>query len=147
MGDVVALSMSRAEREEFLAGLHVGVLSVATGEGGAGPLTIPIWYLYEPGGQLTVGTSASTAKAIAIRRAGRFSLCVQDEAPPYKYVSVEGPAVIEAATDDDRRTMARRYLGAEAGDAFVAQNPGGDNIMIRMTPEHWRTADFSRAGG
>jgi PPOX class probable F420-dependent enzyme len=143
----VSLSMSRARREEFLAAVHVGVLSVVTGEGGAGPLTIPIWYMYEPGGVLSVGTGADTAKAIAIRQAGRFSLCVQDEAPPYKYVSVEGPAVIEAASDDDRRAMARRYLGAEAGDAFVDGNPGGDNVIIRMTPEHWRTADFSGAGG
>ena len=33
-------SMSRAEREEFLAGVHVGVLSVASGDA-RGPLAIP----------------------------------------------------------------------------------------------------------
>jgi len=37
-------SMSQAEREEFLAGVHVGVLSVASGDG-RGPLAIPVWYI------------------------------------------------------------------------------------------------------
>jgi PPOX class probable F420-dependent enzyme len=146
MGDVVSLNMSRAEREQFLAGVHVGVLSVSTGEGG-GPLTIPVWYSYHPGGTVSVNTGRSTSKAIAIRNAGRFSLCAQDEAPPYKYVSVEGPAVIEDATPDERREIARRYLGPENGDAFVAANSGVDNVVIRMTPEHWRTADFSKEYG
>ena len=30
----MSLTMSRAEREEFLVGVHVGVLSVASGGGG-----------------------------------------------------------------------------------------------------------------
>ena len=43
-------SMNRAEREEFLAGLHVGVLSVDGGDG-TPPLTVPVWYTYQPGGE------------------------------------------------------------------------------------------------
>ena len=65
------LSMSRAEREEFLAGLHVGVLSVASDDGG-GPLTVPVWYTYQPGGTVNVSTGRSTRKARAIESAGRF---------------------------------------------------------------------------
>ena len=93
----MSLSMSRAEREEFLAGVHVGVLSVAEGPG-RGPLAIPVWYTYQPGGVVSVSTNAGTRKARAISAAGRFSLCAQDEQPPYKYVTVEGPAVIEPAS-------------------------------------------------
>jgi nitroimidazol reductase NimA-like FMN-containing flavoprotein (pyridoxamine 5'-phosphate oxidase superfamily) len=112
-------SMSRAEREEFLAAVHVGVLSVATGDD-RGPLSVPVWYTYQPGGTLNVSTGRSTRKAQAIMAAGRFSLCVQEEHPPYKYVTVEGPAVIEDATDAERLELARRYLGTEGGDAFLA---------------------------
>ena len=39
----MSLSMGRAESEEFLAGLHVGVLGVALPDG-RGPLTVPVWY-------------------------------------------------------------------------------------------------------
>ena len=38
--------MSVEEREQFLAGLHVGVLSVAAAKG-RGPLVVPVWYDYE----------------------------------------------------------------------------------------------------
>jgi len=138
----MSLSMSRAEREEFLAGLHVGVLAVAAPDG-LGPLAAPIWYTYRPGGTVNVSTGQGTRKALAIAAAGRFSLCAQDERPPYKYVTVEGPAVLEEATDAERLELACRYLGIEGGDAYIAANPGGAQVMIRMTPEHWLSRAYS----
>ncbi len=143
-GDAVSVSMSRAEREAFLAEVHVGVLAVVGGPG-RGPLVTPVWYSYQPGGDVSVSTGGATNKARAIAAAGRFSLCAQDEAPPYKYVTVEGAAVIEPAQLADRIAIARRYLGTEGGDAFIAANPGGDDVMIQMTPEHWQSADFGKA--
>jgi hypothetical protein len=77
------------------------------------------------------------------RRRARFSLCAQDERPPYKYVTVEGPAVMEDATDAERLELARRYLGIEDGDAYMSANPGGSQVMIRMTPEHWLSRAYS----
>ncbi len=142
----MSVSMSRAERETFLADVHVGVLTVAAGPD-RGPLVTPVWYFYQPGGPVSVSTGGSSNKARAIVAAGRFSLCAQDEAPPYKYVTVEGPAVIEPADRAERIAIARRYLGAEGGDAFIAANPGGDEVMIRMTPERWQSADFGKAEG
>jgi PPOX class probable F420-dependent enzyme len=136
-------SMSRSEREEFLAGVHVGVLSVASGDG-TGPLAVPVWYTYQPGGTLNVSTGRSTRKAQAIVAAGRFSLCAQDEQPPYKYVTVEGPVVIEDATDAERLELAHRYLGTEGGDAFLAATPSNGQVMLRMTPERWSGVDYSQ---
>lgn len=137
--------MDVAAREEFLAGVHVGVLSAALGAPGR-TLAVPVWYDYRPGGLVTVLTGRGSRKAQAIRAAGRFSLCAQDEAPPYKYVTVEGPAIIEPAGLAERTAIARRYLGTEGGDAFIAANPATDDIIIRMTPEHWHSADFGKAG-
>lgn len=136
--------MSRAEREAFLADVHVGVLTVVAGEE-RGPLATPVWYSYQPGGLVSVTTGGNSSKAKAIAAAGRFSLCAQDEAPPYKYVTVEGPAVIEPADLAERTAIARRYLGPEGGDAFIAANPDVDDVTIRMTPEHWHSADFGKA--
>jgi PPOX class probable F420-dependent enzyme len=142
----VSQNMSRSEREQFLAGVHVGVLSVAASDS-RGPLTVPVWYSYEPGGLVSVSTGRNTLKARAIEAAGRFSLCAQDERPPYKYVTVEGPAVIEDVDLSERLALARRYLGTEGGDAFIAANPGtdGEDIVIRMTPERWLSADFGKS--
>jgi nitroimidazol reductase NimA-like FMN-containing flavoprotein (pyridoxamine 5'-phosphate oxidase superfamily) len=84
----MSLQMTREEREAFLADVHVGVLSIE--EPGRGPLTVPIWYGYAPGGELWIVTERGSRKGRLLASAKRFSLCAQSEAPPYKYVSVEG---------------------------------------------------------
>jgi nitroimidazol reductase NimA-like FMN-containing flavoprotein (pyridoxamine 5'-phosphate oxidase superfamily) len=137
------VAMSAAEREEFLAGVHVGVLSAATGKTGR-TLAVPVWYSYQPGGLLTVLTGRRSRKAAAMRAAGRFGLCVQDDSPPYRYVSVEGPVVGEEELDPaERLAMARRYLGAAGGDRYVTDNPDAqrENVVFRMLPEHWLSQD------
>jgi PPOX class probable F420-dependent enzyme len=146
----MSFAMSAAEREQFLAGLHVGVLSVAAAEGeGRAPLAVPVWYDYQVGGQVSVITGRSSRKGLAIRAAGRMSLCAQDEKPPYRYVTVEGPVVIEDLDPAERLAMARRYLGAKGGDQYVASNPdpAGENMMIRMRPEHWLSVDYGKQPG
>ena len=142
----MSVTMSREEREQFLAGVHVGVLSVASADG-SGPLAVPVWYAYRPGGTVDVITGGGTRKAAAIRAAGRFSLCAQDERPPYKYVTVEGPVTIAEASHDERLDLARRYLGLEGGDAYVSANPTGGQIVFRMSAERWLTVDQSKVYG
>jgi len=144
----MSFAMSVEGREQFLAGLHVGVLSVAAG-GDRAPLAVPVWYDYHPGGLVTVITGRSSRKGLAIAAAGRMSLCAQDENLPYRYVSVEGPVVIEELDLDERLAMARRYLGPDGGDRYVADNPDpdGENVMIRMTPEHWLSVDYGKRPG
>jgi PPOX class probable F420-dependent enzyme len=135
--------MSAAEREEFLAGVHVGVLSVALGREGR-TLAVPVWYGYQPGGLVTVLTGRRSRKAEAMRAAGRLGVCVQDDRPPYRYVSVEGPMVSEEELDPaERLAMARRYLGAAGGDRYVIDNPDPEreNAAFRMRPERWLTQD------
>lgn len=139
----MSLRMTQAEREEFLAGLHVGVLGVAEG-GGRGPLIVPVWYSYRPGGLISVSTGRDSRKARAVAATGRLSLCAQDERPPYKYVTVEGPVVIEEVSPEERRELARRYLGQEQGDAYIDSVPDSDEVVLRMTPERWLTVDFGK---
>jgi len=140
--------MTTGEREAFLAGLHVAVLSVD--DPGRGPHTIPVWYSYAPGGTVSVVTGGQSVKAQLLRAAGRFSLCVQSESMPYRYVSVEGPitALDEAVSDEERRALAQRYLGAEGGDLYVAStaDQAADSVAFRMAPERWRTSDYGKLG-
>lgn len=141
-------TMTKQEREAFLAGVHVGVLSIA--QEGAAPLSVPVWYSYTPGAEVHIVTGATTRKAQAARNSGKFSLCAQDETPPYRYVTVSGTvAAIEAAeVERDLRPLARRYLGLEAGDQWVEQNGGSStgqgNVLIRLQPQSWLSADFSK---
>jgi PPOX class probable F420-dependent enzyme len=140
--------MTRAEREQFLAGLHVAVLGVD--EPGSAPLAVPVWYAYTPGGTVDVVTGGQSVKGRLLRAAGRFSLCVQSESVPYRYVSVEGPitATEDSVTLGERRALAQRYLGAEDGDLYVAstEDQAAGSVVFRMTPERWRTADYGKLG-
>jgi len=124
------LAMSKADREAFLSETRVGVLSIP--EAGLGPLAVPVWYMYQPGGSVRLVTGGSSRKAQLLRKAGRASLCVQVDAPPYKYVSVEGPVEIVGPPDFERDVgpTARRYLGAE-GAEIVALRKGASRRCPR----------------
>ncbi|MFM8827545.1 MAG: PPOX class F420-dependent oxidoreductase [Actinomycetota bacterium] len=141
-----ALSMTQSEREEFLGGLHVGVLGIERPDGP--PLTVPIWYAYEPGGELWFLTSPDSVKGRLLRQSMRFSLCAQSESLPYKYVSVEGTATISPADKElHSRPMAHRYLGVKGGDRYVESGAGeddGESVRVSMVPERWFTLDYSK---
>jgi PPOX class probable F420-dependent enzyme len=137
-------SMTRAEREAFLGDVHVAVLAIE--QPGRGPLALPIWYLVEDGDVL-IDMSGTSRKAELLRAAGRATLTVQIEDPPYKYVSVEGPVAIEAHQRDDAE-MATRYLGPELGRWYADNNPSNDDsVVVRLTPERWLTMDFAKTLG
>jgi nitroimidazol reductase NimA-like FMN-containing flavoprotein (pyridoxamine 5'-phosphate oxidase superfamily) len=143
-----SLAMTRAEREAFLAAVRVGVIALA--DGARGPLTVPIWYGYEPGAELWIVTDRDSRKGKLLLALDRFSLCAQTETPPYQYVSVEGPITALERADVDRhhRVLAHRYLGKELGDRYIAQTGGerdrGDSIVVRMRPERWLTVDYEK---
>jgi len=144
----MSLQVTKAEREEFLAGLHVGIVSIS--EPGRGPLTVPIWYGYEPGGELWIVTARDSRKGRLLNQGERISLCVQSEQPPYKYVSVEGPitSVTPSELERDERPLAHRYLGPDLGDRYIEMTGGtaarADNILVRLRPEHWLTVDYAK---
>jgi nitroimidazol reductase NimA-like FMN-containing flavoprotein (pyridoxamine 5'-phosphate oxidase superfamily) len=134
--------MSPAQRDAFLADVHIAVLAVD--EPGRGPLALPIWYEYRDGA-IELGMDGGSRKAELLRAAGRATVLVQDENPPYRYVSVEGPIEVVQAPRDVQ-AVATRYLGPELGAWYAEQNPvTPTSIVIRLTPEHWRAQDFSSA--
>jgi nitroimidazol reductase NimA-like FMN-containing flavoprotein (pyridoxamine 5'-phosphate oxidase superfamily) len=141
----MGLNMTAAEREAFLAGVHVGVISIEQPD--APPLAVPVWYDFEPGRGVWLVTGGDSLKAKLLRRAGRFALCAQTETPPaYRYVSVEGP-IVDARPADlerDRRPLAHRYLGKELGDLYLKGESGDGDLVFTMRPARWRTIDYGK---
>jgi PPOX class probable F420-dependent enzyme len=119
---------------------------VSVSQEGRGPLAVPVWYEYEPGGDIHFTTGNSTRKVKLLRRFGRCSMCVQTETSPYQYVSVEGP-VVEIRPADikiELRRIARRYLGEREGDDYIEEYTPDDDVMVVVRPEHWYSADYSK---
>lgn len=141
---MATMSMSREEREAFLAAVHVGVLCVARAEDGP-PVAAPVWYGYQPGGDVVIVSGARHEKTRLARERGHASLCAQTEELPYKFVTVEGPASVSDGADEElQRDLAHRYLGPELGDAYVASTAGESVAVITIRPEKWRTTDFAK---
>ncbi len=138
------MALPPEEREQLLAEPHIAALAVDAGAGRA-PLTVPIWYQYEPGGIVWIMTGLHTRKYELIGAAGRFSLMVDRFEPTIRYVSVEGPVVDTApATRERLREISARYLPADKVDAYVeaAWKEHGEQVVIRMRPERWLSADL-----
>jgi nitroimidazol reductase NimA-like FMN-containing flavoprotein (pyridoxamine 5'-phosphate oxidase superfamily) len=136
-------TMTTDEREKFLSDVHVGVIAVERSD--RAPLSVPIWYGYEPGGEVLLWTESESLKHRLIRDAGRFSITAQDDQPPYKYVMAEGDVTgIGPASDAEVRQLAVRYLGEEAGNQFTDQNLSATSIVIRMRPRRWISLDYSK---
>ena len=137
-------AMTKEEKQDFLAGLHVGVLSLS--DNPKGPLTVPIWYDYEPGGELWFITGPNSLKGKLLKVGVRLSLMAQSEEPPYKYVSIEGPVVsIDEATNNDLLAMAIRYLGKDGGEQYAKNSESGGGVIVRVKPERWLSVDYAKA--
>ena len=136
--------LSVHERELFLAEPHIAALSVSAGPG-RGPLTVPMWYQYEPGGEAWVLTEAASMKARLIGVAGRFTLMVDRVAPTVRYVSVEGPVTRTVpGTDELLREITVRYLPPEKVPAYLAFTEAelGEQVAIYLRPQRWLTSDL-----
>ena len=100
-------TLTATERETFLAEPRVAILAVEA-DADRPPLTVPVWYHYAPGGDVTffTGTQGRTArKSRLLERAGRFSLNVQDAELPYRYVTAEcAITAVEQLPPSTRRT-------------------------------------------
>jgi PPOX class probable F420-dependent enzyme len=145
-------TMTDAERDGFLLERRLGTLAIT--RAGKGPLQAPIWFRWTPGGTVDICMGSDSAKARLLRASGRASMAVVDEGFPYRYVTVEGPVTVEPlgdATEAEILAMATRYLGEKGGarytENFMANlvsddlhpDHGTTEVIVRLTPERWRT--------
>ncbi|WP_246365112.1 pyridoxamine 5'-phosphate oxidase family protein [Kibdelosporangium persicum] len=136
--------MTAEERMAFLAEPRIGVLAV--GRDGRAPLAVPVWYDYEPGGDLLIWIDGGSVKDKVLTAAGTFSFAVHTETLPYKYVTAEGPVISKDTppTEEQALRIAGRYLPAEEAAAYVRQSLSPRSVLVRMRPEKWLSNDQSK---
>jgi hypothetical protein len=138
------MALSKSEREEFLAQPHIAALSVHAGDG-RGPLTVPIWYQYSPGGEPWLITGAGSRKHRLIESTGFFSLMAERLEPTVRYVAVDGPVSrIEPGTDEQLVEMTKRYMPPDNVEPYLefARREHGESVAVYLTPQHWLSADL-----
>jgi len=141
--------LSEHDRQEFLAQPQVGVVSVASDDDRP-PHTVPVWYAYEPGGNLSFFTNTQglqSRKDQLIEKAGVLSFSVQHGEMPYRYVTVEGTVVgaDRPPSAEQMFAVVRRYLPEDAAQGFVEgelAHPASRLVLFTIRPDRWLSFDF-----
>jgi len=123
-------------RSFLLEGTRTGKLAIVRADGR--PHVTPTWFTLD-GDDVVLTTHGTSMKAKAIRREPRVALCVDDQAPPYSYVMVEGIATLSDDLDELRRcatAVGGRYMGADRAEEFGARNAVPGELLVRITPTH-----------
>lgn len=127
--------LNPAECRAFLAaGTRTGKLATVRADGR--PHIAPIWFVLD-GDDLLFTTWHTTVKAANLRRDGRIALCVDDDRPPFAFVTVEGTAAISDDPAELRAwatRLAARYMGADKAEEYGARNGVPGELLIRVTP-------------
>lgn len=100
------------------------------------PHIAPIWFDLD-GEALVFTTWHTTVKAANLRRDPRVSLCVDDEAPPFAFVIVEGTAALSEDPAELRAWAARiagRYMGQDQAEAYGRRNGVPGELLVRVQP-------------
>lgn len=140
-------AMSMDESQAFLAGMHVGIFSVA--QDSRAPLSLPAWYAYAPGEELRVLLPPEDPRLELLRRRPQATLCVQDEMPPYRYVAVEGKVVdlVPVRREQEYWPLVLRYLPEMWARGYLnhtwpeGEARGEGMRFAHLRPEVWRAVN------
>jgi PPOX class probable F420-dependent enzyme len=129
----MATVMTDDERRAFLsAGTRTGVLSTVRKDGT--PHAAPIWFVLD-GDDVIFTTGVDTVKGKAISRDNRVALCVDDDSPPFSFVTIEGVARIGRDLDELlvwATRLGARYMGAERAEEFGRRNAVPGELLVRV---------------
>ncbi|WP_018656229.1 PPOX class F420-dependent oxidoreductase [Actinomadura flavalba] len=125
--------MTESEWRAFVShGTRTAKVAVVREDGS--PHVTPVWFVLD-GDDLVFNTGASTVKGRALRRDPRLALCVEDDEPPFSFVTILGAVEL---TDDVEAMLpvataiGARYMGAERGEEFGRRNAVPGEILVRV---------------
>ena len=122
-------------RAFVLEGTRTGKLATVRKDGS--PHVVPIWFVLD-GDDVLFNTGAETLKGRNLRREGRAALCVDDDRPPFAFVSISGPVDLVDDLDQVRRwatAIGGRYMGAGRAEEFGARNGVPGELLVRLRAE------------
>ena len=135
--------MSKAEIAKFLMqGTFTGKLATVKKDGSSH--VVPIWFVLDNEnnrhkvGNIIFTTGESSAKANNIRQDNRVSICVDDQVPPFSFVTIFGIAKIYPYKRKEvlkwATKIAERYMGKSNAEAYGRRNSEEGLIIVRIKP-------------
>jgi PPOX class probable F420-dependent enzyme len=118
----------------LLEGTRTAALATVRADGR--PHVAPIWFTLD-GDEIIFTTWHASVKGRNLRRDARVALTVDDERPPFAFVSIEGDAELSEDLDELRHwptRIASRYMGADRAAACGARNGVPGELLVRVRP-------------
>ena len=135
--------MSKAEIAKFLMqGTFTGKLATVKKDGSSH--VVPIWFVLDNEnnrhkvGNIIFTTGESSTKANNIRQDNRVSICVDDQVPPFSFVTIFGIAKIYPYKRKEvlkwATKIAERYMGKSNAEAYGRRKSEESSIIVRIKP-------------
>ena len=135
--------MSKAEINKFLMqNTFTGKLATVKKDGSSH--VAPIWFVLDRKdskdrvGDIIFTTGDTSVKAKNIRQDNRVSTCVDDQTPPFSFVTIFGIAKIYPYKQKDvlkwATKIAERYMGKKNAEAYGRRNSGEGAVLVRIKP-------------
>ena len=135
--------MSKAEIGRFLRqGTFTGKLATVKKDGSSH--VVPFWFVLDNRnsrgqiGDIILTTGDTSVKAQNIQRDNRVSICVDDQKPPFSFVTIFGSAKIQPYKQKEvlkwATKIAERYMGKDNAEAYGKRNSEEGLVLVRIKP-------------
>jgi PPOX class probable F420-dependent enzyme len=136
--------MSKKEIRRFLLqGTLTGKLATVKNDGT--PHVVPIWFILDDitdnntSGDIIFTTSSMSVKAKNIQHDNRVSICIDDQTPPFSFVTVYGIAKIQQYKQNEllkwATKIAERYMGKKNAESYGKRNSSEGEMLVRIKPK------------
>ena len=135
--------MSKTEISRFLMqGTFTGKLATVKEDGSSH--VVPIWFVLDKRnsrnriGDIILTTGVTSVKANNIQRDNRVSICVDDQIPPFSFLTIFGRAKIYPYKQKEvlkwSTKIAKRYMGKDNAEAYGKRNSEEGLVLVRIKP-------------
>jgi PPOX class probable F420-dependent enzyme len=134
--------MSKKEIKDFLMeGTFTGKLATVKKDGSSH--VVPIWFVLDDSDNdntdnIVFTTNSTSVKAKNIQYNNRVSICIDDQTPPFSFVTVYGTAKLHHYKQDEllkwATKIAQRYMGKNNAEAYGRRNSVEGEVLVRIKP-------------
>ncbi|MDQ3868349.1 MAG: PPOX class F420-dependent oxidoreductase [Thermoproteota archaeon] len=134
--------MSKKEIRKFLMeGTFTGKLATVKKDGSSH--VVPIWFILDDSNtdginNIIFTTNSTSVKAKNIQYNNRVSICVDDQVPPFSFVTVYGTAKLHYHKQNEllkwATKIAQRYMGKDNAEAYGRRNSVEGEVLVQIKP-------------
>jgi PPOX class probable F420-dependent enzyme len=131
--------MSKKEIRKFLTqGTLTGKLTTVRKD--ASPHAVPIWFILDGSsnnhnGNVIFTSNSISVKAKNIQQDDRISICIDDQIPPFSFVTIYGTARTQRHNQNElvkwATKISGRYMGRKNAESYGTRNSTEGEVLVQ----------------